>query len=318
MPATGTERSVLDSGAQPVTGPALRALSETRVRVEVALSRVLDRRLHTLDRRIVDPIRYAVEAGGKRLRPVLCVSAYRAAGGGEPADAVYDAACAIELIHTYSLLHDDLPCMDDDDYRRGRPTAHRAFGEVAATLAGAAMIPLAAAVLDDGAARLALPPAERSAVVVDLARAAGATGMVGGQVLDLAAERVAVGAADLEMIHSHKTGALFAGSLRVGARLARADEAVVAAFGRCGSGLGLAFQVTDDILDVTGQRAVLGKSAGRDAEHGKATYPGLLGLDGALARGHAAADEAVSALRGAGIHDDILEGLIAFAVSRDR
>jgi geranylgeranyl diphosphate synthase type II len=279
---------------------------------------VLARRLPHLDARLAGPVRYAIEAGGKRLRPVLCLGAYRAAGGQPTPRELFEAASALELIHTYSLLHDDLPCMDDDDYRRGRPTAHRVYGETATTLAGSAMIPLAAAVLDEGAAALGLTPPERSAVVLDLARGAGAAGMVGGQVLDLAAERQPVDAAGLESIHSHKTGALFGASLRIGARLARSDEPVVEAFGRCGRALGLAFQVADDILDVTGRSETLGKSAGRDAEQGKATYPGLLGLEGARRRAAAAAADAVSALRDAGIHDDVLEGLIEFAVSRDR
>lgn len=302
-------------GRAEAIGPVLE---EERVRIEAALERVLDRRLSNLDPRLADPIRHSVQAGGKRLRPLLCVRAYRAAGGGEPEDALYEAACALELIHTYSLMHDDLPCMDDDDYRRGLPTAHRVFGSRAATLAGAAMIPLAAAVLDRNAAALELDDPERTAAVADLAEGAGAAGMVGGQALDLAAERQSVSIRELEAIHTRKTGALFASALRIGARLAGASEPVVAAFGRCGHGLGLAFQVTDDLLDVTGETAVLGKTAGRDVEQGKATYPGLLGLDGARDRGARAALEAVSALREAGIHDDVLEGLIDYAVNRDR
>jgi geranylgeranyl diphosphate synthase type II len=313
----GTERD----GPKTRDGNAARAvdfLSARRERVEAALARVMDRRLPEIDRRIAEPIRYALEAGGKRLRPVLCVAAWRAAGEGEPGEPLYEAACALEVIHTYSLLHDDLPCMDDDDYRRGRPTAHRIYGERRTTLAGAAMIPLAAAILESGAADLGLPTDATAAVVTELALGAGAAGMVGGQVLDLAAEDSAIQAADLEAIHRRKTGALFSASLRIGARLAGAAADSVEAFGRCGLGLGLAFQVADDILDVTGQSAVLGKSAGRDAERGKATYPGLLGLDGARERARRASADAVTALRDAGIHDDVLEGLIAFAVSRDR
>jgi geranylgeranyl pyrophosphate synthase len=315
MEAGRTTRRTAQARAQL----ARDALDAGRRAIDTALHRVLARRLPALDARLAAPIRYAIEAGGKRLRPVLCLSAYRAAGGGQASAAeLIEAASALELIHTYSLLHDDLPCMDDDDYRRGRPTAHRIYGETATTLAAAAMIPLAAAVLDEGAAKLGLTPPARTAVVQDLARGAGAAGMVGGQVLDLAAERQPVDAAGLESIHSHKTGALFGASLRIGARLARADEPVVGAFGRCGVALGLAFQVADDILDVTGRTETLGKSAGRDAEHGKATYPGLLGVEGARRRAASAAADAVSALRDAGIHDDVLEGLIEFAVSRDR
>lgn len=326
MRATGAGRPVTDRpGSGSRAAAAREALAAGREATDAAIQSVLARRLPALDERIAEPIRYALEAGGKRLRPVLCISAYRAVSAGQatstaPATsaALYEAASALELIHTYSLLHDDLPCMDDDDYRRGRPTAHRVYGEMAASVAGAAMIPLAAAVLDEGAARLGLTPPERTAVVLDLARGAGAAGMVGGQVLDLAAERQPVDVAGLETIHSHKTGALFGASLRIGARLARADEPVVEAFGRCGRAIGLAFQVADDILDVTGRTETLGKSAGRDAQQGKATYPGLLGVEGARRRAAAAAADAVSALREAGIHDDVLEGLIEFAVSRDR
>jgi farnesyl diphosphate synthase/geranylgeranyl diphosphate synthase type II len=284
MEAGRTTRRTAQARAQL----ARDALDAGRRAIDTALHRVLARRLPALDARLAAPIQYAIEAGGKRLRPVLCLSAYRAAGGGQASAAeLIEAASALELIHTYSLLHDDLPCMDDDDYRRGRPTAHRIYGETATTLAAAAMIPLAAAVLDEGAAKLGLTPPARTA-------------------------------AGLESIHSHKTGALFGASLRIGARLARADEPVVGAFGRCGVALGLAFQVADDILDVTGRTETLGKSAGRDAEHGKATYPGLLGVEGARRRAASAAADAVSALRDAGIHDDVLEGLIEFAVSRDR
>jgi geranylgeranyl diphosphate synthase type II len=306
------------TGSDDRTSPITRIIEEERSRIEAALGRVLDGRSRELDPRLAQPIRYSVQAGGKRLRPLLCVRAYRAVVADEPPDALYDAACALELIHTYSLMHDDLPCMDDDDYRRGRPTAHRVYGSRAATLAGAAMIPLAAAVLDRAAAALGLGDGERAAAVTDLARGAGAAGMVGGQALDLAAERRTVSIRELEAIHTRKTGALFTCALRTGARLAGASDLVIDAFGRCGRGLGLAFQVTDDLLDVTGQTAVLGKTAGRDVEQGKATYPGLLGLEGARERGAQSAHEAVSALREAGIHDDVLEGLIDFAVNRDR
>jgi len=324
VPTGRDEQGPRSGGAhvQP-NGVAVRALEAGKERVEAALGRIVERWVDPVDPRLAAPIRYALEAGGKRLRPVLCVVAFRAANGidrsgSASGDAIHDAASALELIHTYSLLHDDLPCMDDDDYRRGRQTAHRVYGGRAATLAGALMIPLAAAVLDDGAARLGLPADRRGETVRELTRGAGATGMVGGQVLDLEAEGRRVSADELELIHSRKTGALFTASLRIGARLAQAGPRLVDAFGRCGAALGLAFQVADDILDVTGQSSVLGKTPGRDAEQGKATYPGLLGLDGARARAASATGAAVAALREAGIDDPILEGLIAFAVSRDR
>lgn len=300
------------------TGPASSLLGGEKTAVERALAQVLDRGLADVDPRLAEPIRYAVEAGGKRLRPVLCIAAYRAACGVDPAPEVYQAACALELIHTYSLLHDDLPCMDDDDFRRGRPTAHRVFGDRAAMLAGALMIPLAVTVLIESAERAGLPSVVARAAALDLMEGAGAMGMVGGQVMDLAAEGRTVSPSELEAIHLRKTGALIAASLRVGARLAQASAGVVAAFAECGRSLGLAFQVTDDVLDVTGQTATLGKIAGRDAEQRKATYPALLGLEGARAKARAEASGAVRALHSAGIHDELLEGLIAFSVSRDR
>jgi len=231
---------------------------------------------------------------------------------------VYDAAAAIELIHTYSLMHDDLPCMDDDAFRRGQPSAHRVYGVARTTLAGAVMIPMAAAVLSDAAGRLGLGPVEQADAVRELAGGAGAAGMVGGQVMDLAAEGCATSIDDLEAIHSRKTGALFAAALGIGARLARASSAVVAALRECGRHLGLAFQVTDDVLDEVGEAGVLGKTAGVDREHAKATYPALVGIDGARLHAEAAASRAIGALRHAGVMDRELESLIGFAVNRDR
>jgi geranylgeranyl pyrophosphate synthase len=279
---------------------------------------VLARRLPHLDARLAGPVRYAIEAGGKRLRPVLCLGAYRAAGGQPTPRELFEAASALELIHTYSLLHDDLPCMDDDDLRRGRATVHRIFGERVATVAGAALIPLANAVLTDAGARLGFGPANRRALVSELAAAAGATGMVGGQVLDLEAEGRTLDADALEDIHRRKTGALFAAALRLGGRLAVAGAGVIAALGEAGTALGLAFQITDDVLDVTSDAAVLGKTAGRDQERGKATFAGALGIEHARWRAEEAVARAIAVLREAGITDVALEALIRLAADRDR
>jgi geranylgeranyl diphosphate synthase, type II len=293
-------------------------LENERAPVNAALDRFVSRGLAGIDRRVAEPIAYALRAGGKRLRPILCVTAYRAVRGEPPAPEGYDAACAIELVHTYSLVHDDLPCMDDDALRRGQPTTHRVFGETAAVIAGAALIPLACAHLDAGATALGLNPAARAATLAELTRGAGAAGMVGGQMLDLEAEGRTVALGELQAIHARKTGALFVSALRIGGRLAGAGDTVLDALGQCGRKAGLAFQVADDILDVTGSDAVLGKSAGRDREHGKATYPALMGLEAAREHAAAAVVAAIAALHGAGIRNAALESLIAFAVERDR
>lgn len=224
--------------------------------------------------RLREAMRYSLDAPGKRIRPALCFAACEAAGGGTSrADA---PAAALELVHTYSLVHDDLPCMDDDDTRRGRPTNHVVYGEAVAVLAGDALLTRAFGVLG-GAAEL--PEAVRAAMVVTLARAAGEAGMVGGQALDLAAEGHDVDAAALREIHARKTGALFEASCRLGALAAEAPADRVEALGRFGERLGLAFQIADDLLDETGSSASLGKAAGKDRERGKATYPVLFGLE---------------------------------------
>jgi geranylgeranyl pyrophosphate synthase len=314
--------------------------------VEAARQRLDERLLAGIGPRVADPIRYALDAGGKRLRPILCVAAYRAVigsplrGAGESvgemritdhrsggegswgreamnADAIYEIAIALELIHTYSLVHDDLPCMDDDDLRRGQPTTHRAFGVSAAITAGAALIPLACLALELGGRSLGLEADERATLTLKLCQAAGAAGMVGGQWLDLEAEGRRVGLAELEGIHHRKTGALLAAAAQIGGLAARADTEVVTALGTYGQALGLAFQIADDILDLTGDPALLGKAAGRDLSLGKATYPAHLGVEGARDRAEAEADRAITALRGVGLATTELEALARYAVERN-
>src|SRR5579864_3779639 len=217
---------------------------------------------------------YSLLAGGKRLRPILVLLSCEACGG--TTEAALPAACAIEMVHTYSLIHDDLPAMDNDDLRRGRPTNHVIFGEALAILAGDGLLTLAFEVL----ARNISPAETAAACCADLARAAGMAGMVGGQVADLEAEgRTVASLEELEGIHRRKTGALLASALTMGARIAQAgneDRHRLANFGRC---LGLAFQITDDLLDVCGSVQTLGKAVQKDASHGKLTYPSLLGED---------------------------------------
>jgi geranylgeranyl diphosphate synthase type II len=236
-------------------------------------------------------VRYSLFAGGKRLRPVLVLAAAEAVGG-EAEDAL-PAAAAFEMIHTYSLIHDDLPAMDNDSLRRGRPTSHVVFGEAIAILAGDALQAHAFAVLADPPPPCRVPAERRLRAITELASAAGVAGMVGGQVLDLESEGRPVDAATLERIHRHKTGALIRASARVGAIVSGASEDDVSRLTRFGEEAGLAFQIVDDILDVEGSDAVLGKSAGKDARSGKATYPLVHGMEQARRK----AEELVSSAR---------------------
>ena len=294
------------------------ALETERAAADAGIRRAVGERLAGDAGPVADAVRYALAGGGKRLRPVLCAGAYRAVAKADPPPGVYDAAAAVELVHTYSLVHDDLPIMDDDDLRRGRPTVHRAFGDGVAMVAGAALIPLAAAQLAAAARTLGLDDARTAAVSAELARAAGAGGMVGGQLMDLDAEGRPATVEQLEGIHARKTAALFVASLRIGGLLAGGSAAQVAALGEYGAALGLAFQIADDILDETADSERLGKTAGKDRVSDKATFPALLGLDGARAMAGAAVERGLAALDGEGLHDAALRGLIRFAADRDR
>ena len=219
-------------------------------------------------------MRHVVFAGGKRLRPVLCLAAAEACGG--TAEAAMTPACAVEVLHTYSLVHDDLPCMDDDDLRRGRPTCHKVFGEGMAVLCGDALLTLAFGILARTPANKRYDAAD---YVAELAEAGGSLKLIGGQVMDLEAEGQPTTRQALVRIHEAKTAALLATSLRLGAMSAGATPAKVAALTEFGRALGLAFQVIDDILDLTQPTEVLGKTAGKDQEVAKATYPAVIGLD---------------------------------------
>jgi geranylgeranyl pyrophosphate synthase len=293
-------------------------LAVERRAIDLALARLRGSTIDSAPAGVAAAVAYALDAKGKRLRPILCVAAYRALRGGGGSDAIYDVAAAIELVHTYSLVHDDLPCMDDDDLRRGRPTTHRVFGARAALVAGAAMIPHAFAALDRAGIRLGLGHEARARLAGALARGAGGGGMVGGQWLDLQAEARPVDADLLEGIHRCKTGALFEASLRMGGIAAGAEPEAVDALAGFGRALGLAFQIADDLLDVTGDSAVLGKTAGRDGALAKATFPALLGVAEARARAELAAAQAVSALDRGGIGDALLRALARFAIERNR
>jgi geranylgeranyl pyrophosphate synthase len=265
-------------------------------------------------------LRYALATGGKRLRPILCLAAADTVRPSTHADADLRvrAAAAIELVHTYSLVHDDLPSMDDDDLRRGRPTAHRVFGTVPAMIAGFALVPLAARVLDDACAGLGLDPGARARAVAELCRAAGAAGMVGGQVLDLEAEGRLLDVDGLRRVHAMKTGALFGAAVGIGGILGGADAGALDALAGFGRRVGLAFQITDDVLDVTMDAAALGKTPGKDRDAHKVTFASLLGIEEARRHASAEAAAAVQCVRDAGLHGPILEALAGFAVERDR
>ena len=287
--------------------------AELREAVEIGLARVSRHELSGLPSSVTDPIRYSIDGGGKRLRGMLLLSAYRAAGGTGDASAL---AAAVELIHAYSLVHDDLPCMDDDDIRRGRPTAHRVFGVRATTVAGAAMIPLAARIAYDSAVALVLPGETACTIVKVLMRAAGAGGMIGGQLADLDAEGADLSREELDLIHSAKTGALIAASLEMGGLAAGATRARVRALADFGSRIGLAFQIMDDVLDVTSSTDMLGKTTGRDVALRKSTYPALLGVEGATARAQELVTSACEDLRSNDVLTPELEELATFIVSR--
>jgi geranylgeranyl diphosphate synthase type II len=263
--------------------------------------------------RLIETMRYAVFSGGKRLRPVLALAACESFGG-HPADTLAPAA-ALELIHTYSLVHDDLPAMDDDDLRRGRATAHKAFGEAEAILAGDALLTLAFELLaryPEGDAHAS----RRAEAVAVAARRSGYAGMVGGQLADLMAERQPLAGAPIEWIHRNKTGALLQGSVEIGAIHAGAAADDRAAIAQYGAALGLAFQITDDVLDRTASAAALGKTPGKDEKSGKATYPALLGLEASQREASRLAELAISFLPATVKDPAILTALARYAVDR--
>lgn len=299
-------------------GTAIEAwLDRERERVDDALAAIASVRAPGIAPGLREPVEYALSTRGKRLRPILTVAAYRAVTREREArSAVYRLGCAVEIVHTYSLVHDDLPAMDDDDLRRGRPTVHRVHGVPAAIVAGAALLPLSVQVLVDAGGELGLEPTTVGTLASELCYAAGACGMVGGQLQDLEAERREVSAADLEAIHRAKTGALLTASLRLGAIAAGADTRTLAALTSYGESLGLAFQITDDVLDVAGDSAALGKTAGRDEALRKASYPSLFGLDGARKLARERCEEAKAALDGITAPDLIT--LAEYVVGRER
>ncbi|MCY4155403.1 MAG: (2E,6E)-farnesyl diphosphate synthase [Gammaproteobacteria bacterium] len=262
-----------------------------------------------------EAIRYAIFAGGKRIRPVLVYA------GGEAfkveAAALDACACAVEMIHTYSLIHDDLPAMDDDDLRRGRPTCHKAYGEATAILAGDALQALAFQALAQDTA-IPVPPAQRLQMIGVLAHAAGSLGMAGGQAIDLGAENRMLALEELQTMHAYKTGALIRASVELGALCsAPVDEQRFARVSRYAQCIGLAFQIHDDVLDIESDTETLGKPQGSDLERNKATYPSLLGLEGAKRAARQALDEALENLADFGAEAGTLRELARYIVERE-
>ncbi len=283
-------------------------LEESRREADAALERWLPRPEGPAAR-LAEAMRYSVFAGGKRLRPALVLLAAELCGGRR--EMALPPACAVELLHTYSLIHDDLPAMDNDDFRRGRPSCHRAFDEATALLAGDALLTLAFEVIVQ-------PPCERLAgrLVAELAKGAGAAGMVAGQMADMLSEGAGPTADAVDFIHRHKTAALIAACLRLGAIAAEAPEDTVERLGRFGERLGIAFQVADDALDIEASSAQLGKTAGKDAAHGKATYPAVFGLDESHRRAEALIRESLAELEPFGARAALLGDLARFAIAR--
>jgi len=260
-------------------------------------------------------VRYSLLGEGKRLRPTLVFAAHEALNGSSSA-GVAELAAAVEVVHAYSLVHDDLPCMDNDDLRRGRPTAHRAFDVPRATRAGYDMVALAARVLAHGLAALDLSADSRREIALELFRAAGAGGMIGGQALDLEAEAKALPIDALAEVHRRKTGALIAASCVIGGLSANGARGHVEALRAYGEAIGLAFQIADDVLDATATSDQLGKTAGKDAAHAKATFVTLLGVGAARAEAERLAAKAVDHLRDAGLVSPILIELAHYIVTR--
>jgi geranylgeranyl pyrophosphate synthase len=284
-----------------------------RALIDRALSAFCDRYLGAVQSPVADAVRYSLVGGGKRLRGILFLRAFEAAGGeGHPADL----AGAIEVVHAYSLVHDDLPCMDDDDVRRGRPTVHRVHGVAAATAAGLTMVPLAARCAAEASRALGLGDSAVGNIVRDLMVASGAGGMIGGQLLDLEGEGRPLALEDLQRIHRAKTGALITAAATIGGRAAGASPDRLDALSSYGSAIGLAFQIADDVLDVTATTDQLGKTAGRDLELRKSTYPALLGIEGAKARAAALVEEGCSALGDVGLLTPALARIAQFTVER--
>ncbi len=266
--------------------------------------------------KVVEAMRYSLSAGGKRVRPILMMAACEAVGGNF--NSIMPAACAMECVHTYSLIHDDLPAMDDDDLRRGKPTCHKVFGEAVAILAGDGLLTYAFELMTRPEMLSQVDGGLVNRAIHVFARAAGVSGMVGGQTADVLFEGKPIDAQTLDYIHRHKTGALIRASVEMGALLGGGGPQQVERLSRYGTALGLAFQVVDDLLDVVGDEEKLGKPVGSDERNRKATYPALFGLEETQKRAEELKNEALENLSNFGPEADPLRAIAIYVVERDR
>lgn len=301
--------------AETAAATAEDLLAEAREATERLLEEWAARLARELAGQDGEALAYALRTPGKRVRAGLVLAAYRAVGGTSP--AIGGVAAAIETVHTYSLVHDDLPCMDDDDLRRGRATTHRRFDVPTATRAGFLLVPVAARVLAEAARGLKLPGSALRSMAEELFQAGGIEGMVGGQWLDLEAERRTLSLAQLTAVHRGKTGTLIRAACTLGAIAAQAGAEQVAALTAFGDDVGLAFQIADDVLDATGTSEELGKTAGRDMELEKSTYVSLLGVEQARAEALRLARSAVTHLDAAGVPSGPLGDLARYIAMRN-
>jgi geranylgeranyl diphosphate synthase type II len=291
-------------------------LNRNRQAIDRALESCIHSNLKGPAGKLVDSMRYSLFAGGKRLRPILCIAGAEAVGGSEK--DVLPAACALEFIHTYSLIHDDLPAMDDDSLRRGKPTNHKVYGEALAVLAGDALLTEAFNLLAEQQMADKSGPMIVLEVIRIIAHAAGFNGMVGGQAADIRFEGKNVELSVVEYIHSHKTAALINASLKSGAMLAGGSKSQIDAITKYGIKAGLAFQISDDILDIEGETSKIGKPVGSDLEKGKATYPSVVGLDAAKEMQTLLIKEAIEALKGFGERAIPLREIARYIIERKK
>jgi geranylgeranyl diphosphate synthase type II len=287
-------------------------LQKQRLLVEKALETALPE-IEGREARVVEAMRYSLFAGGKRLRPILCLAAAQAVAG--TIEAAMPAACALEMIHTYSLIHDDLPAMDDDDLRRGKPTSHAVFGEAIAILAGDALLTEAFVLLSDYNGSLAKRALKLIGVI---ARAASYRGMVGGQVVDMLSQNKPADLETVQQMHSRKTAALISAATEAGALAGGGTDDQVEALARYGRAIGLAFQIADDILDIEGSTEVLGKTAGSDVARGKVTYPAAVGLEGSRQAAQTLVNQALAALERFDNKAEPLRALADYIIARKK
>lgn len=287
-------------------------LEARRLMVEEALEVALPQQ-DGPETRVVEAMRYSLFAGGKRLRPILCLAASEAVGGD--LKAAMPAGCALEMIHTYSLIHDDLPAMDDDDLRRGKPTNHKVFGEAIAVLAGDGLLTEAFVLLSDYNSLL---PERAVQVIGVIAEAASYRGMVGGQVVDILSQNKRAELETVQQMHSRKTAALIAAATESGALSGKGSEAQVAALARYGRAIGLAFQIADDILDIEGDTELLGKTTGADEARGKVTYPAAVGLERSRQAANEMVNDALAALEEFDDRANPLRSLANYIITRKK